>query len=226
MQRNVPVQARNDVAVTLVFMAIVNVIVYQITWVYAGPITALSTIILATMLIRRKGVSWAELGLRRPANIWVTLGQAALTFIGTGVVLYFAYQFVGLYFEKAETTVSRFGDMEGNIVLYLWWVLLGWIVGGFFEEMLFRGFLLSRIEAMFGDNRLSTAIAIFLQAAVFGVIHFYYQGAFGALTIFAAASFIGFCYVLFGRNLWPLIISHGILNTLGFLGDFLGDSAI
>ena len=226
MQRNVRVQARNDVAVTLLFMAIVNVIVYQITWVYAGPITAFSTIILAAILIRRRGIGWAELGLRRPANIWVTLGQAALTFIGTGVVLYLAYQFVGLYFEKAETTVSRFGDMEGNIALYLWWVLLGWVVGGFFEEMLFRGFLLSRIEAMFGGNRLSTVIAVFLQAAVFGVIHFYYQGAFGALTLFAAASFIGLCYVLFGRNLWPLILSHGLLNTLGFLGDFLGDTAI
>ena len=59
MQQNVRVQARNDVAVTLLFMAIVNVIVYQITWVYAGPITALSTIILATMLIRRKGASSA-----------------------------------------------------------------------------------------------------------------------------------------------------------------------
>lgn len=78
MQRNVRVQAGNDVAVTLLFMAIVNVIVYQITWVYAGPITALSTIILATMLCRLRGISWTELGLRRPANIWVTLGQAAL----------------------------------------------------------------------------------------------------------------------------------------------------
>lgn len=178
------------------------------------------------MLIRRWGISWVELGLRRPASYWVTLAQMSLTFIGMGVVLYFAYQFVGLYFEKTETTVSRFGDMESNLPLYLWWVLLGWIVGGFFEEMTFRGFLLSRIETMFGGHRLSTTIAIFSQAAVFGVIHFYYQGAFGALTLFAVASFIGLCYVLFGRNLWPLILSHGLLNTLGFLGDFLDDSAI
>lgn len=226
MQQIVPVQARNDVMGALLFMAVVNVIVYQITWVYAGPITALSTVILVTALIRRRGISWAELGLRRPASIWITLAQAALTFIGMGVVLYFAYQFVGLFFEKTETTVSRFGDMEGNLPLYLWWVLLGWVIGGFCEEMLFRGFLLNRIEAVFGERRFSTTIAIFAQAAVFGVIHFYYQGAFGALTLFAAASFIGLCYVFFGRNLWPLILSHGLLNTLGFLGDFLGDKAI
>ena len=226
MQKSIRTQARNDVAITLLFMAVVNVAVYQVTWVYAGPITALLTIILTTALIRRQGIGWADLGLCRPRNIWITLAQAAFTFIGTGVVLYFAYQLVGLYFEEAETAVSRFGDMEGNLPLYLWWVLLGWVCGGFIEEMLFRGFFLSRIEAMIGRRWLSTVIAIIFQAAVFGVIHFYYQGAFGALTIFAAACFIGGCYVLFGRNLWPLILSHGLLDTLGFLGDFLGDKAI
>jgi CAAX protease family protein len=219
-------KARNDVIITLLFMAIVNVSVYQITWVYAGPITALFTIILVTILIRRRGISWAELGLRRPKNIWIMLVQAVGVLIGTGVVLYLAYQFASLFFEKAETTISRFGNMEGNLQLYLWWVTLGWIVGGFFEEMLFRGFLLSRIELMLGKRKLSTIVAIFFQAAIFGMIHFYYQGAYGALTIFFAASFIGLCYVLFGRNLWPLILSHGLLDTLGFLGDFLGDKAI
>lgn len=226
MQENPRVQARNDVVITLMFMAVVNLIVYQITWVYAGPITALLTIILVTKLIHRQGISWEDLGLRRPAKYWITLARALVTFLGTGVVLYFAYQVVGLFFEKQETTVSRFGNMEGNLRLYLWWVLVGWVVGGFFEEMLFRGFLLSRIEAMIGRGRLSTLIAILFQAAVFGMIHFYYQGAYGALTLSAAASFIGLCYVLFGRNLWPLILSHGLLNTLGFLGDFLGGSSI
>lgn len=218
--------ARNDLLVTLLFIALVNFTVYQITWVYAGPITALFAIVLTTMILRRRGISWGDLGLRRPKSIWITLAQMIVTFVGTGVVLYFAYQFAGLYFEKAETTVSRFGDMEGNLPLYLWWVLLGWICGGFFEEMLFRGFFINRVETMLGRHWLSTTVAIVFQAAIFGLIHFYYQGAFGAITIFAAACFIGFCYVLFGRNLWPLILSHGLLDTLGFLGDFLGDSAV
>ena len=230
MQRLVDIdtrkQARNDVIITVLFMAIVNVIVYQITWVYAGPITALLTIILITTLMHRRGVCWSDLGLKRPKNIWIILAQALATFIGTGVVLFLSYKLVGLFFEKTDTTISRFGDMEGNLQLYLWWVTLGWIFGGFFEEMLFRGFLLSRIELMLGKGKISTIIAIFFQAAIFGIIHFYYQGAYGALTIFMAASFIGLCYVLFGRNLWPLILSHGLLDTLGFLGDFLGDKAI
>ncbi|MFQ5740370.1 MAG: lysostaphin resistance A-like protein [Acidobacteriota bacterium] len=68
---------------------------------------------------------------------------------------------------------------------------------------------------------LSTILAVSAQAALFGLVHFYYKGAYGALPVFAAAIFIGTCYVLFGRNLWPLILSHGAMNTLGFVAKFL-----
>jgi membrane protease YdiL (CAAX protease family) len=226
MRLSTDFRAVSDVAATLLFMTVVNATLYQFTWVYAGPITALCTVILATILLRRRGIDWAMLGLRRPQKIWVMFLQAVLTFVGTCMVLYLAYQVVGLYFDKTETTVSRFGDIQGNLRLYLWWVLLGWVFGGLIEEMLFRGFLLNRLEAVFGRHWPSTLLAIVFQAAVFGLIHYYYQGAFGALTIFAGACFIGLCYVLCGRNLWPVILSHGVLNTLGFLGDFIGDKAI
>ena len=39
MRDNTRIKARIDVVLTLFFMAIVNVTAYQITWVYAGPIT-------------------------------------------------------------------------------------------------------------------------------------------------------------------------------------------
>jgi membrane protease YdiL (CAAX protease family) len=218
--------AAMDLSAILIFMAVVNYGVYQVTWVYAGPITAISSLILATLLLKRRGIRWHDLGLRMPAKPWLIPIQAALVFTATGVALYLSYQVVGLYFEPRPERISRFGDMEGNLLLYLWWVLLGWIVGGFCEEMLFRGFIISRFEVMLGLNKLSTILAVIFQAAVFGLVHFYYQGAFGALTIFAAATAIGFCYILFGRNLWPVILSHGVLDTLGFLGDYLGDKAI
>ncbi len=67
------------------------------------------------------------------------------------------------FFEKTDTTISRFGDMEGNLQLYLWLVTLGWIFGGFLKRLLFRGFLLNRIEQMFGKGRLSTIVAIFFS---------------------------------------------------------------
>ena len=218
-------KAGNDVLSMLLFIAVVNVTVYQFSWVYAGPITALSCTAFVTFLIHRRDINWCDLGLAMPGKKWLLPIQTIVVFTAMGVALFLAYQVVGLFFEPKETTVSRFGDMEGNLPLYLWWVFLGWVVGGFCEEMLFRGFLLNRVEVMLGGLKSSTVLAIVFQAAVFGIIHFYYQGAFGALTLFAAAIAIGACYILFGRKLWPLILSHGILDTLGFLGDYLGDSA-
>lgn len=223
MSRGALREANADVLLVLVFIAIVNVAVYQITWVYAGPITASATVVLASLLLRRRGIKWRDLGLRRPKSIRRTLWQALVILIGTGLVVYLSYLLVGQHLEKPVTMESRFGDMEGNLLLYLWWVLLGWAAGGFLEEMLFRGYLLNRVEAALGRGRLATAGAIVFQAGVFAAVHYYYQGAYGALQIFPAAAFIGACYLLFGRNLWPLILAHGTMNTLGFLGDYLGD---
>ncbi len=220
------VEARNDVAAVLGFMLIVNITIYQITWVYAGPITALSATVLITILNHRRGVNWRDLGLKRPRKIWLTLLQALVVFAGTIIAVYAATLITEQFFEEPESLNARFGDMEGNLQLYLWWVLLSWVVGGFSEEMIFRGFLLTRVEAMIKSRWASTTLAIVFQAAVFASVHLYYQGAYGALQLFPAAIFIGICYVLFGRNLWPLILAHGTMNTLGFLGNYLGDSAI
>lgn len=218
--------ARNDVLAAMLFIVSVNVVIYQVTWVYAGPITAFLAILFMTLLNRRRKVTWRDLGLRRPRRIWVTLLQAAVTFAGSGLVVFAAGQVSGQFFEQLDTLDTRFGDMEGNLPLYLWWVSIGWVVGGFFEEMMFRGFLLTRIEKIVGARWPATAVAILSQAAFFAVLHYYYQGAYGALQMFGLATFLGVCYILFGRNLWPLILSHGTMNSLGFLGNYLGDAAI
>lgn len=211
-----------DLVIVLTFLTVLNVALFQVTWVYAGPITAVSTVVLATVLLRWRGLSWANLGLRKPNRVWVTLLLSVVVFVGTAFVLYGAHQLVGVYFEEPETTSTRFGNIEGNFLLFSWWVAISWIVGGFCEEMLFRGFLLNRLETAIGLARVGTGLAVLVQAALFGMIHYYYQGAFGALTMIAAATFWGICYIALGRNLWPLILSHGTLNTLGFVGEYLG----
>jgi hypothetical protein len=181
----------------------------------------ISTIILTTILLRRRGTNWIDLGLRRPKKLWLTPLQAVVVFVGTVAVAYLAKELSDAYFVKPDSSVTRFGNLKGNIWLTTWWISLGWISGAFFEEMLFRGFLLTQFEAMIGSVRISTSIAIVLQAAIFALAHFYYKGAYGAIPVFASAVFVGICYVKFDRNLWPLVLSHGTMNTLGFVAKYL-----
>jgi len=59
----------------------------------------------------------------------------------------------------------------------------------------------------------SSVIAVLLQAAIFGFRH---SNDFSERSIKAGliGLVMGIAYVKFGRNLWPLIIAHCILNTV------------
>jgi CAAX amino terminal protease family. len=107
---------------------------------------------------------------------------------------------------------SFLASVRGNLGGFLLWVSIGWIVGGFMEECLFRGFLLSRVAALFTSRALGAAAGIVAQALLFGALHLY-GGTFAFLfaAVFALAN--GVFYVALGRNLWPLIVVHGIWNT-------------
>ncbi|HEY4998233.1 MAG TPA: CPBP family intramembrane glutamic endopeptidase, partial [Usitatibacter sp.] len=109
--------------------------------------------------------------------------------------------------------------IRGNAGGFALWIAIGWIVGGFMEECLFRGFLLTRVSQLFASPPLGLAVAIAAQAVLFGSLHLYAGGfAFLYATVFAMAH--GLFYVLLGRNLWPLIVVHGVWNTVGMWSTY------
>lgn len=204
-------------AVVIAFAATLNVAAFRITERYAGPITALTTVALMTVLMRRRGLRWHDLGLRRPGRARLLFAQvpAALTVaVAAGAI-------AGHYFPIQETG-ARFGNLAGNLPGTLWWIAIGWLVGGFSEEMMFRGFLLNHFEALLPRGAWGSAVAVLAQALIFGGVHVYNRGLHALIVLGAIGVAMGLFYVLFRRNLWPLILAHGLMNSLGFLGDYFG----
>ena len=65
-----------------------------------------------------------------------------------------------------------------------------------------------------------------VQAILFGAIHYANRGLLKALVTMAVGLALGGFYLAFGRCLWPLILAHGLINTMGFLEEYLdGPSA-
>lgn len=85
------------------------------------------------------------------------------------------------------------------------------------EELLDRGFLINWFERLFSSTAFTTIIAVVLQAIIFGFRH---SNDFSArsLSVGIIGLIMGIAYVKFGRNLWPLIIAHCILNTISMTG--------
>ena len=59
-----------------------------------------------------------------------------------------------------------------------------------------------------------------VQAILFGLIH-WYQGIPGIVLTGTVGLIFGAFYFLPGRNLWPLILAHGIINSISFTIIFL-----
>ena len=113
-------------------------------------------------------------------------------------------------FEATE--IGLYDFIRGGPVQFVLIVLMGWIIGGFYEEIVFHGFIFTRLEKMIG-GRYSTAIAFLITAILFGAYHFQLgtAGLLNALII--GAVYLGL-FLFYKRNLWYSIICHGAYNTM------------
>ncbi|MCJ8325326.1 MAG: CPBP family intramembrane metalloprotease [Rhizobiales bacterium] len=192
-------------------------------WTYAGPISLLSALAVGSWRLRKRRESWANLGLGRPKSIRWTILWTLVALVVTIVVGILAESLLAnLIGAPDEVTQAidaqfqgRFENIPGNFPAYLFWLVTAWIIGGFTEEILFRGVLLTRFEYLFVKFPFAVFLAIALQAVLFGQQHYYYQGLAGWVATGAIAFVSGILYLAFKRNLWPLVLSHGLSNTLG-----------
>lgn len=201
-------------------LTIAKLIFHHIVWKVAGPIALVIGLTMVWIYIRRNNQSWSDFGLI--SNRWRhTLSWFLISFIVMFFVLAFAHLVAGQFFERTPRTNPRFGDLEGDLPMTLVWVTMGIGIGGFAEEMMYRGFFINALERVF-NRRLGILLAIILPALFWAVRHYYFSGAYGSVIVFFFGLFFGAVYVLNGRNLWPTILLHGLVDTASFLMRYFG----
>jgi hypothetical protein len=186
-----------------------------------GLFWSITTLVVATWRMRVRGVSWKDLGLRKPKNIGKTIGVSAIILVAIIIsILTFEIIKDNLPFSLAsdtssESAVSKFGDLKGNWAHFFLIIPFIWLES-MLEELLDRGFLMNWLEKMFSMTSFATVIAVVLQAVIFGFRH---SNDFSerSITVGIIGLIMGIAYYKFGRNLWPLIIAHCILNTMSMV---------
>lgn len=194
----------------------------KIGFIGNGLFWSCTTLAVATWRMKVRAVTWRDLGLIKPKNFGKTAGISAIILAAVLISL-IAFNILKdqLPFSLASDTssedaVSKFGNLKGNWVLFFSIIPMV-LLESMLEELLDRGFLINWFERLFSTTSFATVIAVVLQAAIFGFRH---SNDFSerSITVGIIGLIMGIAYVKFGRNLWPLIIAHCVLNTISMMG--------
>jgi membrane protease YdiL (CAAX protease family) len=211
-------------------LAVVSkIVVNQFNQNFSGPISLVFTLAILTVYLRSRGLSWSDMGLYPLSGIkakLMVIPQAFLvflSFVAAVAPILLIGPALGLEFltELPAGVEDRWGNVRGNLPMYLLWLGTVWTAAAFGEEMFFRGYLVTRFQTAFADMRLGVVLAVLLPALLFGLGHVYYQGLRGLVVTGAIGLAFGTMFLLFKRNLWPLVLWHGTVDTLTFTALFM-----
>lgn len=211
-----------DLVIYLAVMFLVReVVIQRIGFIANGLLWSFTTLAVAGWRMRARGVSWKDLGLCRPKRPSIA-AIATAAILAAAIVSIVAFQILSEAFAfglapdtSEENAASKFGDLQGNWLLFLTIIPFVWLQSAL-EEMLDRGFLIYWIERTLSGNLVATIVAVLAQAAIFGFRHSYDLSE-RSVTVGLIGLAMGIGYVVFGRNLWAPIVAHCVLNTTSML---------
>lgn len=116
------------------------------------------------------------------------------------------------------TDVSLFEPIKGNLTNLLVYLFFMWIFAAVAEELIWRGFVITRLAALGRNTRVAWLLALVASSVIFGSLHLY-QGPRGVFLATISGSINGALFLASGRPrslLLPILV-HGIGNTLSFV---------
>ena len=155
-------------------------------------VAALGGLCLIAYLVRRHGEPWSTLGFRR-SRWWVEVAWAAVI-VGLSWLLVYVVDFLVFFFRWPEATYEEPWQIPVAVPLYL-------LIFAAWEEILYRGYVWTRIEQLTG----SRFWALLVSTTLFTATHDY--GLRGLVDVFAFGLLYGALYWR-GRRISRLILAH------------------
>lgn len=173
-------------------------------------------LLITTLMVGRDKQPLESLGLSK-APLFTTVGIGLLWVLGAfavNAVIQVVYLFAtGDLMGSARDKASW--ALQLTQIPAVWVVPLALFVG-FYEEVIFRGFLLRRfnsvLEGRVIDSRKRAALAIALSGLLFGGLHGY-QGVRGIIQTTLLGVLLG-VLATWRRSTWPAIVTHFAIDAV------------
>lgn len=212
----------------------VAVILCGSAWFGSGPIARVASIWVAnaSMLavvflgLRLRGQDSSHFGLSwhvsSARSVMRGVAVSLLVFIAAMVAFMAgAILMANILGMPEPADMSRYDNLRGNLTKTLLALVSVYFVSAFAEEMIYRGFLITRIMEVASSGKYSYFAAVVVSSILFGLIH-----SDWGLRGMVQASFMGLAlgasYLVIRRNLWIMILAHGYMDTILILQMYFG----
>lgn len=221
----------------LVLVASVPLVVVSLGWQLAGDnflvrhavvwIANLLMLLAIWMGLRLRRQPWKHFGLDLKFCGWGEIVRNVLRSAGVlaaalGAFVLGSIPMVNLGFTVQKADMSSYSWLHGSFAMLMVALPAVYLVSSFGEEVIYRGFLITRLgELGKNSNRSVVGGSVVSSAVVFGLIHFAW-GVMGVVQTTCMGLALAASYLVLKRNLWPLILAHGYMDTLLLLQIYLG----
>lgn len=173
--------------------------------------------------LKIRGQRWDHIGLQLQHSRMRSFIYSLLVFAGAmlafGVGSAIMINFTGL---PVQADFSNYQYLQGNLPMLLLGLAGVFIASSFGEEIIYRGFLITRIEEMGTTSKSWTYIAVLVSSVIFALIHVEW-GPTGMVQTGFMGLALGASFLLLNRNLWILIWAHAYMDTILFIQLYLGN---
>jgi membrane protease YdiL (CAAX protease family) len=174
---------------------------------------------IAIISLELRKTEWKEIGF--------SIKDFTIKKIFLGMAVAVLYSFADQYL--ISPVISKFTSsglpeifsMKGNVTKLLIGLLVSWTTAAFFEELLFRGYLINRLIDLTGESLLTKIIIALLSGIAFAFVHAY-QGLQGAVFAGFFGVFQAIIYFIDDKKVTIPIIAHGTFDSIGFISMFIG----
>lgn len=199
---------------------ILAIIIVVILTIFTGGLGYIFGITIALITFWAKRWDWSYFGLSKPnwiKSIIIGILYAIGIFVLVDVIMQPIFEHL-----FGEIDLQAFNGLKGNFINYIIFILFMWIVAGFGEEFLFRGYIVKRLAIIFGDTNNSWFIAVTITAVIFGLAHIY-QGTSGVITTGIIGFIMGMIFFRHRKNLSIAMFTHGFYDMIGITLLYFGE---
>ncbi len=215
-----------ELSLVIAIFFVVRALANELDLRAAGSLGVLSSVATATMLMSVRGRSWRDFGLTMPMGMkgWgFTVLMGIVVMLATGAIVMFVVMPISMRLlgGPGPDVSGHFLWLKESLPVFLVYLFgVVWISAAIGEELFVRGWMMNKVAVLFGYGFLGWTLALFGQAFFFGFAHSY-QGMLGMIATGSIGFIFGVFYLINQRRLIPLIIAHGLIDTISLTQLYL-----